>query len=163
MTAEAQPNAALPFIATPLTAEQVLDRLATASKRGRLAGFQPASRPALFHAAAHGNPFDGVLTGSLREGRLEFSVRMLPKLPAIFAFVIILTIWPGVYLMDTLIPGEWGWIPTWWWYIPITVLPIPWMWRGLMKRSRAAIDASAKEAIAKIAQELGANSDPAVS
>jgi hypothetical protein len=146
------PPLPLPRIATPLSAEQVVDRLRTASKRGRMPGFA-AGGQSLFSVAAHGQPFDGVLRGDLRNGHLEFSLRMLQKLPIIFAVVLALTIWPGVELMDGLIPGEWGWIPTWWWYIPITVLPIPWMWRNLMRRSRTAMHTRAIEAISKIAAE----------
>ncbi len=107
-----------------------------------------------FSVAAFGQPFDGRLNASLDDEKLTFSIRMLSKLPVIFGVVLLLTIWPGVYLTDQLIPGEWGWIPTWWWYLPITVLPIPWIWRGLMRKSRATMHASALEAIAKIAAEV---------
>jgi hypothetical protein len=39
--------------------------------------------------------------------------------------------------------------------MPITVLPIPWIWRSTMRKSRAAIAQSADEQIRKIAAELG--------
>src|SRR5262249_52786554 len=142
----------LPLVATPLTAEQVRERLLTASKRGRLPGFHNGG--AAFAVAAHGHPFDGVMSGRWRDGKLVFESRMLRRMPRVFAATLILTVWPGVYLMDQLIPGEWGWIPTWWWYLPITAIPIPWMWRSLMRKSRASIDASAREAIGKIAAEV---------
>lgn len=143
---------ALPSVETRLNAEQVRERLSTASKRGRMPGYR--NEPGLFSVAAHGYPFDGVLEGMLRDGRIEFRIRMLRKLPVIFAAVILFTIWPGVYLMDQLIPGQWGWIPTWWWYLPVTVIPTPWMWKGVMKKSKKSMDASAREAIGKIAAEV---------
>jgi hypothetical protein len=73
----------------------------------------------------------------------------------VFAVILIATVWPGVHFMDGLIPASWGWIPTWWWYMPVTALPLPWVWAGLMKRSRASIRASAEEAVGKIAGEVG--------
>jgi hypothetical protein len=156
MTSKPAPSP-LPRIATLLSAEQVVERLRTASKRGRLPGFQ-AGNGALFSVAAHGYPFDGVLRGDMRDGHLEFSLEMLKKLPIIFAIVILLTIWPGSYFMDELVaqvlPSLWRpWI-TYYWYIPVTVLPIPWMWRGLMRKSRTTMDAAAREAIRKIAGEV---------
>jgi hypothetical protein len=129
-----------------------------------MAGFRAGSAgdsESLFTVAAHGQPFDQDLIASYAApasgapGVLTFRLRLLRKLPVIFAVILAVTIWPGVYFMDQLIPGEWGWIPTWWWYIPTTVLPIPWMWRKTMRKSRAASEESAREAIHKIAQELG--------
>src|ERR1043165_9844755 len=143
----------LPSIATQLDAAQIRERLLTASKRGRLPGYR--GEPGLFSVSAHGHPFDGELLGELRDGRIEFRIRMLRKLPIIFAVVIVLTIWPGVYLTDQLIPGQWGWIPTWWWYLPVTIIPTPWMWRNLMGKSKRTMDGSAREGIQKIAAELG--------
>ena len=144
----------LPAIRTALTPELVREKLTFASKRGRMAGFDGSPAEGLFTVAAHGHPFDGQLIGDMAEGRLSFRVKMLRKMPAIFAIVLVLTVYPGEYFMDQLIPGQWGWINTWWWYGPITVLPLPWMWRSLMRKSWAAIDASAHEAIGKIAAEI---------
>jgi hypothetical protein len=71
--------------------------------------------------------------------------------------VLLATIWPGAYFMDQLMPGEWGWISTkvYWWYLPITVVPIPWVWRGLMRKSRESNRREAEGAIRKIAAEIG--------
>ncbi|MFN0132955.1 MAG: hypothetical protein ACKVW3_10585 [Phycisphaerales bacterium] len=139
---------------TNLTADEIVVRLSTASKRGRLAGFARGKGDVLFTVDAFGTPFDGDVVARLRDGKLLFETRMRRKLPIIFAIVIAATIWPGVYFMDQLIPGEWGWIPTWWWYIPITVIPIPWMWRSVMRKSRAGIAESSREAIQKVTTEL---------
>lgn len=144
----------LPGIPTTLTPEQVRQRLTIASKRGRLAGFNASPPEGMFAVAAHGHPFDGELIAEHSGDRVRFRVRMLRKMPVIFAVVLVVTVYPGEYFMDQLIPGEWGWINTWWWYGPLTVLPLPWMWRSLMRKSRATIDASAREVIGKIAKEI---------
>lgn len=144
----------LPEVRTLLTPDQVRERLLTASKRGRMAGYNGSPATGLFSVSAYGQPFEGELIAEGVEGGLQFRVRMLPRMPAIFAVVLLLTIWPGVYLTDQLIPGEWGWIPTWWWYMPITVIPTPWAWRNLMRKSKATMDASARESIEKIAAEV---------
>lgn len=144
----------LSLIRTPLNPDQVREKLLTASKRGRMAGYNGAPAQGLFSVAAFGHPFEGDLMATSADGTLNFELRMHRKLPVIFAVVLLLTIWPGVYLTDQLIPGEWGWIPTAWWYLPITVIPIPWVWRSLMRKSRATMDASARESIAKIAAEI---------
>lgn len=145
-------------IATSQGSEAIVERLTTASRRGRLAGFERRGGDVLFVVDAFGSPFDGVVEarwqGDASGGRLRFALRMKRRLPVIFAVVLAATVWPGVYFTDQLIPGEWGWIPTWWWYLPLTVVPIPWVWRGAMRKSRAAMEASAKEAIAKVRAEL---------
>lgn len=155
--AQAAPSAPLPSIRCGLSEQEVLERLGTASRRGRLAGFAARPAGATFAVAAHGSPFDSVLLAAVdaAAGRITFRLEMLKKVPVIFAVLLVATVWPGVLLMDSLIPGEWGWIPTWWWYVPLTVLPIPWAWRGAMKKSRASSHASALEMIKRIASELG--------
>ncbi len=85
---------------------------------------------------------------------MSFRLKALRKLPIIFAIVLLATIWPGVYFMDALIPGEWGWIPTSWWYLPITIIPMPWAWRNMQRRSTKAVAESAHAAIEKIAKEI---------
>jgi hypothetical protein len=155
--------AEIPSVVTPLTREQILDRLGNMSKRGKLPGFVRVgvSGPVLFRAEAFGEPFEGVLEARA-EGdsatTLRFAYRMLPKLPWIFGVVSLLTIWPGVILTDSLMktyfPGFTASVPTSWWYLPLTVLPLPLMWRSWMRKSRTLGMASAQEQAAKIAAEL---------
>lgn len=153
-------GAGLPAVRTPLTPEEILSRLDQASRRGRLPGFVRGGHGGLFAAAAFGQPFDKVLVATATPApgggtALAFRTKLLPKMPAVFAVILALTVWPGVRIMDQLIPASWGWIPTWWWYIPLTVLPIPFAWRAAMRKSNASAAESARSAIDQIAQETG--------
>lgn len=151
-------SAGVDELPTSLTADAIVERLAVASKRGRLAGFARPGGGVLFVVDAFGTPFDGVVEARFESdssgGRLRFALRMKRRLPIIFAIVLVATVWPGLYFTDQLIPGEWGWIPTWWWYLPLTIVPIPWAWRAAMRKSRATMEASAREAIGKVRAEL---------
>lgn len=157
-------DSGLQSVVVPLDSAAIVERLTTASRRGRLAGF--TSSPAagvLFQATAFGSPFEGVLEarGEPSDGgtRLRFQTRMLRKFPAIFAAVLAFTIWPGVYFTDELVaqflPSVWSPWVTYYWYLPLTILPVPWMWRGAMRKSRRTMTEHARETIAKIAKELG--------
>lgn len=160
----ASPGGALPAVSCALTPAGVLERLATASRRGRLAGFENHAEPngVLFSVAAFGQPFDGVLNARGEAGAggttLRFEERVLRRNPAIFVLALAFTVWPGVYFMDQLmiqfLPGVRDAVPTAWWYLPITVVPIPWLWRTVMRRTRAAVRASALHSIERIAAEL---------
>lgn len=142
----------------------ILERLGIASRRGRLAGYRNHGEPGgiLFSTAAFGHPFDGVLEARVEpidHGiRLRFSARLAPRMPILFAAGLALTVWPGVYFMDQLmiefLPGVRAAVPTWWWYVPLTVVPVPWLWRATMRRTRAAIHSSARQVIARMAGEL---------
>ena len=158
------PGSPLPSLGVPLTEEEILDRLGTASRRGRLPGFVP--RPeggALFRVAAFGTPLDSDLDARPRRINglvmLDFTLRVPGRLAVILAVTLALTVWPGVYFMDQLmiqlLPGVRAWAPTWWWYLPLAIVPIPWVWRGVMHKARATAQASAREMIDRLAGELG--------
>lgn len=158
----------LPSLKSGLAPEAVVARLQAAAKGGRLAGFQPAGAGVLFSAAIFGEPFDRTLEARAErtaEGAtvLRFSSRLNMKLPLIFGIVIAFTIWPGVWITDSMLGtysswygakvGFWG---TCLWYLPLTVLPLPWALRRLLRKSEAACAASAAEVVGKIQAELGA-------
>ena len=123
----------LPRLRTMLSPEEVLERASFASRRGRLAGFEPGGA-GLFSVAAFGQPFDRVLiVEAQRDGPatvLRFSTRLLRKWPALFIAVAVFTVWPGVWLthslLQTYFPGSL--VANWpyWWYLPLSVLPLPW-------------------------------------
>jgi len=147
-----------PALATPLDAAEVLRRLEALSRRGKLPGFEPGRDGALFTTAAFGEPFDHRLEARAEAGTLRYSLRMLPKLPAIYAALIAFSIWPGVWLTDSMIRAYFDSydFPTWIWYMPITVLPLPPMVLRMLRRSRAAASEHAAELAQRIAAELRA-------
>lgn len=165
-----------PPLEVHLTPDEVIQRLDLASRRGRLPGFEAHPPGALFKVDAWGAPFDSDLlargTTDSKRTRLEFEVRLRRRMPLIFAVVLVCTVWPGVVITDSMLRLWFGWynrlaqLPmftwgdfhafTYLWYLPLTVLPLPWMWRGWMRRSCASAQASAREMIDKISKELGA-------
>lgn len=145
----------LPALRTPLDDAAILQRLEHAARRGRLPGFERGGGGGLFRVAAFGTPFDhDLLATSEPDGegrRVSFTIRVRPLMPALLALALVLTVEPGRYFLDAMIPGEWGWIDTRWWYYPLTILPIPFIWRAAFKRSRATSLAHAREQIDKVA------------
>lgn len=169
------PENPLPTLDVPSSPDEIVARLDTASRRGRLPGFHARPEGALFQTDAWGTPFDSDLFASAaaRDAgtRLNFDVRLRRRLPSIYALLLVLTVWPGAPLTDSLFrmwfdwyyrltqldffrAGSFEWF-TYAWYIPFCVLPLPFMWKGWMRRSRATARVSGLEMIAKIAGELG--------
>lgn len=148
----------LPDVVTPLERGAVLQQARLASRRGKLAGFRALAGgdgAGLFSVAAFGEPFDRTLTAECEArdsgSRLRFTSTLNLRLPMIFAVVLVLTVEPGRYFLDKLIPGEWGWIDTRIWYYPLAIIPIPFMWRGWVRKSRRAAHEHGLEQIGKIA------------
>ena len=143
-------------IETSLPASEVQLRLQTAAKRGNLPGYSPIDG-SRFRIPAFGMPFDHEViatiepAGQTQKTRINFSIRMLPRLPIIFAITLLLTIEPGQTLVDMMIPGSWGWIDTRIWYYPVTIIPIPFAWRAAMRKSRAGATDHARLQAARIA------------
>lgn len=170
-----KPKSDLPVLESPLSAEEVVRRLDTASRRGRLPGFETGQGKVLFRTDAWGTPFDSDLLATSESAdagtRLRFAVRLRRKMPALYAVILAVTVWPGVVVTDSMLRlwfewynhltqiglfniGGFSWF-TYAWYLPLTVLPLPWMWKGWMRRSRGTAHVSALEMIAKMAGELG--------
>lgn len=155
----------LPRVRTPLGVEELLGRLDRASRNGRMAGFR-ARAEGRFEVEAFASPFSHVLLGSPAresEGTLvRFALKRQPLAPAAFMIVSVLTVWPGAWLTDSLISTYWPrygvwserwWFLTWAWYLPIAVLPLPWLWGAMSRKSRTEAMESAFEAIDRIARE----------
>jgi hypothetical protein len=86
---------------------------------------------------------------------------MKRKIPIVWCVMMIATVWPGVLLTDSFLANfefARNWWPTWWWYMPLTVPFVPWGIWSPIKKSRAAIAASAVEMIEKVKQELAGGS-----
>ncbi len=147
------------MVRTALGREEILRRLEKAWRRGKLPGFAPDG-PGLFRAEAFANPFPSELIANATESdgglELRFSTRMVWKMPAFFAVVLILTLWPGMPMTDSMLNTYWApyqSIQTWWWYVPMWVLSLPWMWTSTKKSRRAALP-EAHKAVAAIAKAL---------
>lgn len=147
-----------------LTGEQFLARMEAMSKKGKLAGFErggPEGADAQF--AAHGNPFDGLVLVRASEGRADFELFMPRKMPVIFAVILALTVWPGLPITDSFLYGfVWyerlmgmaGWLDTWVWYLPMTVIPAPFMLRSVVRKSRATALEHARETVERLRTSL---------
>lgn len=158
------PDNPLPTLRCALDAPEILARLDALARRGKLAGFEKLA-PDSFLLDAFGNPFDHDLSATIAVSgggssepisTISFSLRMRRRLPIIFAIVCLLTIEPGQYFIDQMIPGTWGWIDTQLWYYPLAIIPLPFMWRSWLKKGRASAIDHAHEQIGKVAQATSA-------
>ena len=149
----------LPRIRTKLSPAEFTRCADAASKAGKLPGFE--TEGALFTTLLFGAPFDRVMsTAAKQDGEMweySFSVKMLPKMPLIFAAVTAFSIWPGVTLTHSFLRTYFTWytIQTWWWYIPVTVLPLPWMGWKMVKKSEASCLVCAHENVQLLAERCG--------
>lgn len=167
--------APLPVLRASLTPGQIVDRLDKASRRGKLAGFRRSDNPASpFYLEVFGKYFDRRLRVEMspntdaspeRSTTLRFRNRVKQLRVYIFWLVILISIWPGVSLTDSILATYFSWYPReFWvtcaWYLPLTVLPVPWMWLTAWRQSARIADAEARDSIGKIAGHLGATVEP---
>lgn len=151
---------------TGLTAQEVVARLESLSKKGKLAGFEREGCAASF--AAHGTPFDGRVEVAVADGQARFSLRMGRKAPAIFAAALLISIWPGLPITDGFLQSMlWyeqltaGWFDTWMWYIPLCALPAPLAFRSALRKSRESATDHARETTERLRAVLNAPSPSA--
>jgi len=124
----------------PVAEDQVRERLGELSRRGKLPGFGPSKVAGeACEFVAFGDPLDYAIGVVPERGRLRFHARMKRRTPVIFAVISLLSIWPGSWLTDSMLRSyfesyDWN---TYAWYIPLTALPLPWMFVRMRKKSRA--------------------------
>lgn len=171
------------------SAEEVLATLDALARRGKLPGFvvgpggvegaadgtsaPPEAAPPetatrgqwLFAVDAFSSPFDGQVrawvdrgTGQAGTG-LTFEVRLKPLWPAVFVVSMLLAIWPGVVLTESLLASffphtPWTWVYTWWWYMPLSIAGTPFAIHDAIGRSRKGAAASAQEVIGELRAAL---------
>lgn len=149
-------------IVTPHSPEEIVSRLTSLAKRGDLPGFAPGRGEVLFSVAAHGSPFDKrVIAVCFRDGgqtRLRFRTRLNRKSPLVMSLVTLITIWPGVWLTDSMLrtyfPGyDYA---TWMWYLPLSILPLPWAVRSVIRKTNRTTSESATQAIGTLAAAIDA-------
>jgi len=114
-----------------------------------------------FRVSLFGEPFDRSLIGRIRPepnggGVIAWRVSLHRKTPIAFVVSTIIAIWPGLPMLDKVIPPAWNWWPTWTWYLPIVIVPTivlaPIMWR----RSERAAREHAQEQLGRISEALAA-------
>ncbi|MBY0112143.1 MAG: hypothetical protein K2Y21_04935 [Phycisphaerales bacterium] len=139
----------------------VVRRMRALSQRGKLPGFEETADG--FKALAYGWVFDYDLRYSVQEGAngstLVPTLELKRKMPAIVIAALLLSIWPGVWITDSMLATYFSWYPReFWktcaWYLPVTVLPMPWVWKTAMGRSRMLAEESARELAERIEKEL---------
>jgi len=164
---ESTPSPAFDDMRVSMGQAAALAKLGEASRRGKLPEYRPGGPDdALFSASALGHPFDrdllAFVTSENKDAagrdslRLSFALRWRKKMPVIFAVVMILTVEPGRYFLETMIPGSWGWGSIMWWYYPLTIIPLPFAWLSFVRKSRATTLESARESYAAIGKILDA-------
>lgn len=146
----------LPRVQTSLTADEILKRAARQSERGKLPGFKSRPSDGLFECAGFGNPFDYRLVTTHEPGELQFTAKLKARSPAIFWGVMAFTVWPGVIFTDSLLNTWFSWYPnetwiTYAWYLPLTLLPLPWLHKSVMNKTRTAALVHAHEQIHRFA------------
>ncbi len=168
----AHPGAPPRSLRSILSPTEVVDRLAARARRGKLPGFRRLDESANgtlagFRVLAFGHPYDYELIGAVAPeagtadgggSRVDFRMRLLPKVPVIAAVVLILTIWPGLWITDSMlrIYFESYRIETWWWYVPLVVVSLPFLWMQFLSSRRQAHEHAAQTARA-IEREIGGN------
>lgn len=148
-------------LAVPMDRVSVVRRMRALSQRGKLPGFEETADG--FQALAYGWVFDYDLRYRVDEGpggsTLTPALELKRKMPAIVIAVLLLSIWPGVWITDSMLATYFDWYPrefwmTCLWYLPVTVLPMPWVWKTAMGRSRMLAEESARELAERIGAEL---------
>lgn len=125
-------------IDSPLPAVEVMRRLSMLSTRGKLPGFVKKGERE-FSATVFAEPYDRRLDARVVEAgsgsRIEGGVRLKAKVPALMIGALVFTIWPGVWLTDSLMATYFtSWYPkelwvTAAWYVPLTLLALPPLWK----------------------------------
>jgi len=152
----------LPTLYSALSPEEVIAALDVSARKGKLPGFAAEPPRRAFLIADFGKPFESTLIGEMAEAtdrpgmksRIAFSVRMKPTMPTVFMLVLIASVWPGILLTDSMLRMYFSWytIPTWWWYLPMTVPFVPFAWWKAWKVSRASGHAEAEEIIRGVSE-----------
>jgi len=165
----------LPILRSKLTAEGVLAALDAAARKGKLAGFSSEAGGAAgagtrtFRVVDFGKPFESRLIGVIEElkgpggaagmgdaagaaSRITFSIQMKMMMPVIFAVLLIVSVWPGILLTDSMLKLYFSWYTIWtgWWYYPLTVPFVP---IAFLKAWRTSV-ASGKAEAAEIVQGI---------
>ncbi|MBX3353709.1 MAG: hypothetical protein KF684_12320 [Phycisphaeraceae bacterium] len=153
---------------SPLGAKGAIDACEKLARSGKLPGFERDAETAC-RARVFGQPFDRDLFIDAAESAgsgciVRLRTQLRRRVPVIFVLVGVLTVWPGVWLTDSLIQTYFsaaqGWaIKTWMWYLPITILPLPFAAKSMWRKSQVQAAEHFAELQERIAQAVGASKD----
>ncbi|MFZ4575341.1 MAG: hypothetical protein ACOYN0_13145 [Phycisphaerales bacterium] len=135
--------------------------MAALAKREKLPGHRDTGTDS-FSSDLFGAPFDFELLAAVSPGPdgkgslVRFAAKLKPKTPVIFWALTAFTIWPGEWMTDSMIRTYWPsyGINTWYWYLPLLVLPMPYFWFRMMKKSRLAAADHAQEVLGRVSNEI---------
>lgn len=156
-----EPTPGVGAISVAMDRVTVVRRMRALSQRGKLPGFEETADG--FLALAYGWVFDYDLRYAVVEGpggsTLTPSLVRKRRMPAIVIALLVFSIWPGVWITDSMLATYFSWYPReFWktcvWYLPLTVLPMPWVWKTATGRSRLLAEESARELAERVAAEL---------
>ncbi len=158
----------LPDAIVPVPGERLIATLDAVARKGRLAGFALGGNgggEGAFSATAIGSPFEGIVIAAVVPGstpgetRLRFEPQVRPTMFWIAAAIMVLTVWPGVVLTESLIASTFStssaWQYTWYWYIPMTAPFVPWALWSAWRRSVKSVEESARKVIVQLAKDVG--------
>ncbi|MCB9838360.1 MAG: hypothetical protein H6813_03395 [Phycisphaeraceae bacterium] len=144
--------------------DEALGLLDRAAKQGKLPGFERRGDHA-FRALVYGEPFDRELLGEITPSdggcTIALRLRLMKKFPVIAVALVSVSIWPGVWLTDSMIQTYFpGYPNAFWvtaaWYLPLTVIPLPWMLRSMWRKSEGIAREELGKTIGKIERALKA-------
>ncbi len=154
-------------LVSPKSPRAAIDACEALARAGKLPGFHRLA-PTSCSSRIFGQPFDRDLIVEASEAPIGSVVRLHTRLrrkfPAIFILVAIFTVWPGVWLTDSLIQtyftGASSWIiKTWMWYLPLSIIPLPFAAKSMWRKSQHAAAEHFAEVQERIAQAVGASRD----
>ena len=154
----------LPTVLSPLSGVEILARLDGAARRGKLPGFHKGQSDSLFHLADFGAPFESALDATAAPNgsgtSISFELRLKPLMLWVFVAGLVLSVWPGVWLTDSMLKTYFSWytMSFWWtcaWYLPLSVPFVPIAILQAIKRSRTSAEQAALELITKVRSLVG--------
>lgn len=155
-----------PVVSAPIAPKDAMRALDRASKQGNLPGFEQRSDNQ-FRALVYGEPFDRELIGTISaesDGcRIDSELRLLLKMPVLSVVLVVVSIWPGVWLTDSMVQTYFASYPnSFWvtaaWYLPLTVIPLPWALRTMWRKSERVAKEELIKTIEKIERAIGGSS-----
>ena len=156
-------DASLPRVVSPMPASDLQKALSQRAKQGKLAGYQKQSERT-FTLDAAGGIYERTLIATIisdtadkdEHTEIWFEGKLKRTIPIVVIVVLVFTLWPGVWLTDSILSTWFSWyrLGIWWtsaWYIPLTLLAVPAFWAQFRKSERESWE-DAHKAIAKIAK-----------